>query len=207
PALDALAAGAAVLLVIDSALAANPAVARGIAAYNRMLQAVRCNMEAYSAVHSGAKRYQKKGGRGSRGQREAFELSLAELQGLLMMLEAAIGPQGEHGTFFQSWKESVARAVGPAAPPLAAAAKAGKGGKGGRGKASAGRQVLSGRALWRQQQRWLLPLVTHLNASADSALHAIGKLFSFEVPKKMLSTQALWRHGSSRGGCCRWWLS
>ncbi|CAI7791339.1 unnamed protein product, partial [Closterium sp. NIES-53] len=94
--------------------------------------------------------------------------------GLLMMLEAAIGPQGEHGTFFQSWKESVARAVGPAAPPLAAAAKAGKGGKGGRGKASAGRQVLSGRALWRQQQRWLLPLVTHLNASADSALHAIG---------------------------------
>ncbi|CAI5516270.1 unnamed protein product [Closterium sp. Naga37s-1] len=174
PALDALAAGAAVLLVIDSALAANPAVARGIAAYNRMLQAVRCNMEAYSAVHGGAKRYQKKGGRGSRGQREAFELSLAELQGLLMMLEAAIGPQGEHGTFFQSWKESVARAVGPAAPPLAAAAKAGKGGKGGRGKASAGRQVLSGRALWRQQQKWLLPLVTHLNSSADSALHAIG---------------------------------
>ncbi|CAI5487946.1 unnamed protein product [Closterium sp. Naga37s-1] len=174
PALDALAAGAAVLLVIDSALAANPAVARGIAAYNRMLQAVRCNMEAYSSVHSGAKRYQKQRGRSSRGQREEFELSLAELQGLLMMLEAAIGPQGQEGTFFQSWKESVARAVGPEAPPVAAAAKAGKGGKGGRAKASGGRQVLSGRALWRQQQKWLLPLVTHLNASAYSALHAIG---------------------------------
>ncbi|CAI5981715.1 unnamed protein product [Closterium sp. NIES-65] len=174
PALDALAAGAAVLLVIDSALAANPAVARGIAAYNRMLQAVRCNMEAYSSVHSGAKRYQKQRGRSSRGQLEEFELSLAELQGLLMMLETAIGPQGQEGTFFQSWKESVAWAVGPEAPPLAAAAKAGKGGKGGRAKASGGRQVLSGRALWRQQQKWLLPLVTHLNASAYSALHAIG---------------------------------
>ncbi|CAI5981880.1 unnamed protein product [Closterium sp. NIES-65] len=174
PALDALAAGAAVLLVIDSALAANPAVARGIAAYNRMLQAVRCNMEAYSSVHSGAKRHQKQRGRSSRGQREEFELSLAELQGLLMMLEAAIGPQGQEGTFFQSWKESAAWAVGPEAPPLAAAAKAGKGGKGGRAKASGGRQVLSGRALWRQQQKWLLPLVTHLNASAYSALHAIG---------------------------------
>ncbi|CAI5483997.1 unnamed protein product [Closterium sp. Yama58-4] len=174
PALDALATGAAVLLVIDSALAANPAVARGIAAYNRMLQAVRCSMEAYSTVRSGAKRCQKKGGRGSRGQREEFELSLAELQGLLMMLEAAIGPQGQQETFFQSWKESVARAVGPEAPPLAAAAKAGKGGKGGRAKAGAGRQVLSGRALWWQQQRWLLPLMAHSNASADSALHAIA---------------------------------
>ncbi|CAI5501803.1 unnamed protein product [Closterium sp. Naga37s-1] len=157
PALDALAAGAAVLLVIDSALAANPAVARGIAAYN-----------------SGAKRYQRKGGRGSRGQSEEFELSLAELQGLLMMLEAAIGPQGQQGTFFQSWKESVAWAVGPAAPPLSAAARGTKPGKGGRAKASAGRPLLSGRALWRQQQKWLLPLVAHLNAFADSALHAIA---------------------------------
>ncbi|CAI5467865.1 unnamed protein product, partial [Closterium sp. Yama58-4] len=173
PALDALAAGAAVLLVIDSARAANPAVARGIAAYNRMLQAVRCNMEAYSTVRSGTTRCQKKGGRGSRGQREEFEMSLAELQGLLLMLEEAIGPQGEQGTFFQSWKESVARAVGPAAPPLPAA-KAGKGGKGSRAKASAGRQVLSGRALWRQQQRWLLPLLAHLNSSAESALHAVA---------------------------------
>ncbi|CAI5952101.1 unnamed protein product [Closterium sp. NIES-64] len=88
--------------------------------------------------------------------------ALAAGAAVLLVIDSALAanPAVARGiaAYKQSWKESAAWAVGPEAPPLAAAAKAGKGGKGGRAKASGGRQVLSGRALWRQQQKWLLPL-------------------------------------------------